>query len=77
MPVFSFYIDEGFELCPKATYVAFIDQCKHWSIPLFCFPVPPLGKTECKRIPPSPPNKKGPSFRMVLFIWYTNQSADW
>jgi hypothetical protein len=44
MPVFSFYIDEGFELCPKATYVAFIDQFKNWSIPLFLFPVSRKGK---------------------------------
>ena len=33
--------------------MACIAQFKNWAIPLFCFPDPPQGKTECKRILPS------------------------
>ena len=38
--------DKGFELCLKATQVAFIDQFKNWSIPLSDFPVPRKGKSD-------------------------------
>ena len=36
----------GFESYMKATQVAFIDQCKNWSIPLSDFPVPRKGKSD-------------------------------
>ena len=51
----------GFESCPKATYVACMNQRKHWRIPLFGFPVPRKGKPNasesflrCQRSPSNP-----------------------
>ena len=38
----------GFESCPKATYVAFIDQFKNWSIPLFLFASPAAKRNACE-----------------------------
>ena len=43
---FLFGGDPGFESCPKATQVAFIDQFKNWSIPLSDFLVPRKGKSD-------------------------------
>jgi len=37
--------------------VAFIDQCKHWSIPLFLF-ASHASEKKCTQIPPSAPRKQ-------------------